>query len=966
MQDQTPSGSQDARKWPASPVSISEAARLAGQRGGIKKRRRYSGGASHATGSIQMNPSSSQSRLQICQTSTPITPSVDTSHTNHDINTRVKRDTGSIEKHVQSHLSGYGLDDNSDVPQTLSPKPSGSRGVSFLEDHHGHHGDHVEADPGDEMSWLHTDTATAITPPRMGGGLGINSTPFAVTEGTARPRPSILQTTAAHDMSLPSPSLSPVTAAANLQSRMGYFEEPGLGDMNINASFESLHSETLEDADSKCSGTILPNTPDGASPRLSMQRPTDVDFIDEPVQAPSIMDIPSMLDSFEAMPAEMKTYVMYQFLRRCPKPVLHFVANVVDPALKCDFLSLLPLELCLNVVGFLDMKSLCSAAQVSKKWRRVINSDEKAWKHLFDSDGYVLPEGELQRAIREGWGWQHTSRLDDWEKDLFVIGATTPEMEWSQSARRGISGNSATGTPDGEKPIAQNRRTKRKAVSKTKSASRKQQKKKEANLSNAAQLKSDDWMKNASAAEGPYAAANAAAIAIPYPQVGLASLKNLHLFKSIYQRHHLIRKSWMQDEIKPRHIAFRAHQRHVVTCLQFDTDKILTGSDDTNINVYDTQTGALRSRLEGHEGGVWALQYEGNMLVSGSTDRSVRVWDIEKGVCTQVFQGHTSTVRCLQILLPTPVDKTADGRVIMMPKQPLIITGSRDSNLRVWKLPKPEDKTFFATGTPQDDTDCPYFIRVLTGHHHSVRAIAAHADTLVSGSYDCSVRVWKISTGETLHRLQGHAQKVYSVVLDHQRNRCISGSMDNLVKVWSLDTGSVLYNLEGHTSLVGLLDLQQDRLVSAAADSTLRVWDPETGHCKSTLSAHTGAITCFQHDGQKVISGSDRTLKMWNVKNGEFIKDLLTDLSGVWQVKFNERRCVAAVQRNNLTYIEVSVLLLLEGPMLMIVSQVLDFGASRDGVPEHKRGRRIVVNATGEEVTDPFDNTADLDATTED
>ena len=189
---------------------------------------------------------------------------------------------------------------------------------------------------------------------------------------------------------------------------------------------------------------------------------------------------------------------------------------------------------------------------------------------------------------------------------------------------------------------------------------------------------------------------------------------------------------------------------------------------------------------------------------------------------------------------------------------------------------------------------------------HLVRAIAAHGDTLVSGSYDCTVRVWKISTGDLLHRLQGHSQKVYSVVLDHERSRCISGSMDNLVKVWDLQSGTCLFNLEGHTSLVGLLDLSHDRLVSAAADSTLRIWDPESGACRATLTAHTGAITCFQHDGQKVISGSDRTLKMWNVRNGDCVKDLLTDLSGVWQVRFDERRCVAAVQRNNLTYIEVS------------------------------------------------------------
>ena len=130
--------------------------------------------------------------------------------------------------------------------------------------------------------------------------------------------------------------------------------------------------------------------------------------------------------------------------------------------------------------------------------------------------------------------------------------------------------------------------------------------------------------------------------------------------------------------------------------------------------------------------------------------------------------------------------------------------------------------------------------------------------------------------------------------------------MDNLVKVWSLETGQVLFTLEGHSSLVGLLDLSHDHLVSAAADSSLRIWDPESGQCKHILSAHTGAITCFHHDGDKVISGSDGTLKMWNVRTGQFIRDLLTDLSGVWQVKFNERRCVAAVQRDSITYIEVS------------------------------------------------------------
>ena len=70
----------------------------------------------------------------------------------------------------------------------------------------------------------------------------------------------------------------------------------------------------------------------------------------------------------------------------------------------------------------------------------------------------------------------------------------------------------------------------------------------------------------------------------------------------------------------------------------------------------------------------------------------------------------------------------------MAPKIPLIITGSRDSNLRVWKLPREGDPDYFPAGPPQNDSDCPFFVRTLAGHHHSVRAIAAHADT--SGQWE--------------------------------------------------------------------------------------------------------------------------------------------------------------------------------------------------------------------------------------
>ncbi|KAK3693232.1 WD40-repeat-containing domain protein [Podospora appendiculata] len=725
---------------------------------------------------------------------------------------------------------------------------------------------------------------------------------------TIHARPSI-NTVAAQDASLPSPRLSPTLAAAQLQT--GPVDEDGAGDDEADFSRQLTRtdrrrwydeSQTTEEGDPEFIRSVdlspVPFNPASSRPKAGQAHP---------------MDPRSMLEGFDAMPNDYKTWMMYQFLRRCPRKTLHMVADVVNPALKCDFLKQLPVELSLQVLSYLDHRDLCRAAQVSKHWRNIVDSNETGWKELFDRDGFELPQGELQKAIVQGWGWQDPVGVEGCEVDLSLQNRlTSSESELLRSAAKAEKAN---------------------AVPKIRSAKRKRGLMVNADRSkrraSAQELKDDRSSPVAKMhkSEGPNSAANAAALAVPDPHIGLPSLRKLHLFKSLYRRHLMIRNSWTSGKVKPGHVAFAAHPRHVITCLQFDEDKIITGSDDTLIHVYDTKTGQLRTKLEGHEGGVWALQYEGNTLVSGSTDRSVRVWDIQKGICTQTFFGHTSTVRCLQILMPTDTGKVQDGKPVMMPQKPLIITGSRDSQLRVWRLPAAENRRYIQTGPPSNDDDCPYFIRILSGHTHSVRAISAHGDTLVSGSYDSTVRVWRISTGEQLHVLHGHSQKVYSVVLDHKRNRCISGSMDSLVKIWDLDTGACLYTLEGHSLLVGLLDLRDEKLVSAAADSTLRIWDPETGKCKSTLMAHTGAITCFQHDGNKVISGSEKTVKMWDIHTGECIQDLLSDLSGVWQVKFDQRRCVAAVQRGNLTYVEI-----------------LDFGAVRDGKPPEELGKRKLLN----------------------
>ncbi|EPB92633.1 F-box and WD-40 domain-containing protein CDC4 [Mucor circinelloides 1006PhL] len=477
--------------------------------------------------------------------------------------------------------------------------------------------------------------------------------------------------------------------------------------------------------------------------------------IDESSTLSAIWQLPSMIHTFDSLSPNLKSYLLFQLLKRSSTNTLQFINSVILPVLKHDFLSTLPLEIARQITSYLDAYSLCQASGVCRKWKSIVDADHRSWKRLILQDGYTLH--------------------DPLDASLHIAN-----------------------------------------------------------------------------------------------------------FKKLYARHHTLKQNWRKGRAVER--SFRGHDKFVVTCLQFDDDKIVSGADDSHVNIYSTATGKKRMTLEGHEGGVWALQYVGNTLVTGSTDRRVRVWDMETGKCTHIFTGHTSTIRCL--LITKPIDQN---------DQPMIITGSRDSTLRVWKLPDPKDTQGHIHSNNGDMN--PYFVHSLIGHRQSVRAIAAHGNTLVSGSYDNTVRVWNIQSGRLVHLMEGHTQKVYSVVIDAERNRCMSGSMDTSIRIWDLETGECIKKLEGHTVLVGLLGLSNQHLVSAAADSILRVWSPETGVCHHALSGHGNSITCFQHDNYKVISGSEGGLKMWDIQTGRFVRDLITEVDGVWRVAFDGRRCIAAVQK---------------------------------------------------------------------
>uniref|UniRef100_A0AAY4AB74 F-box/WD repeat-containing protein 7 n=1 Tax=Denticeps clupeoides TaxID=299321 RepID=A0AAY4AB74_9TELE len=340
-------------------------------------------------------------------------------------------------------------------------------------------------------------------------------------------------------------------------------------------------------------------------------------------------------------------------------------------------------------------------------------------------------------------------------------------------------------------------------------------------------------------------------------------------WKSAYIRQHRIDTNWRRGDLKSPKV-LKGHDDHVITCLQFCGNRIVSGSDDNTLKVWSAVTGKCLRTLVGHTGGVWSSQMRDNIIISGSTDRTLKVWNAETGECIHTLYGHTSTVRCMHL------------------HEKRVVSGSRDATLRVW------------------DIETGQCLHVLMGHVAAVRCVQYDGRRVVSGAYDFMVKVWDPETETCLHTLQGHTNRVYSLQFDGIH--VVSGSLDTSIRVWDVETGNCIHTLTGHQSLTSGMELKDNILVSGNADSTVKIWDIKTGQCLQTLQGphkHQSAVTCLQFNKNFVITSSDDgTVKLWDLKTGEFIRNLVTLESGgsggvVWRIRASNTKLVCAVGSRN-------------------------------------------------------------------
>ncbi|XP_038385383.1 WD repeat-containing protein 88 isoform X3 [Canis lupus familiaris] len=175
--------------------------------------------------------------------------------------------------------------------------------------------------------------------------------------------------------------------------------------------------------------------------------------------------------------------------------------------------------------------------------------------------------------------------------------------------------------------------------------------------------------------------------------------------------------------------------------------------------------------------------------------------------------------------------------------------------------PTPERKFW---GDQETLSKIPF--KIMKGHQHIVTSCNFCVDDtkLLSGSYDCTVKLWDAVDGSVVRDFE-HRPKapVLDCSVTADSRRFVTASHDKAVRAWDLETGKLLTIVNSVSKNISRrVSVQVPTFSSFGLGADLRIrW------------AHSSAISncCFTVSGHFLCTSSwDKTLKIWNVHTGEF------------------------------------------------------------------------------------------------
>ncbi|KAH6784826.1 Transducin/WD40 repeat-like superfamily protein [Perilla frutescens var. hirtella] len=286
--------------------------------------------------------------------------------------------------------------------------------------------------------------------------------------------------------------------------------------------------------------------------------------------------------------------------------------------------------------------------------------------------------------------------------------------------------------------------------------------------------------------------------------------------------------------------------------------------------------------LSGHVGSVSCLALCGEFILSASQGRDIIVWqqpDLRQ--FTKFGQGDGS-VKALV---------TAGNRVF---------TAHQDSRIRAWKVSRSSENVFKLVDTlPTTKDYLGKFMKqsnyVQTRRHHkvlwiehsdSISCLAVSGGLIYSGSWDKTIKVWRMSDFRCLESIKAHDDAINGLVASN--GVVYSASADGKIKVWGKEaktrSHSIKGVLEGHKdiSLNSVVVADDGRLVyGGGSDGHLMGWlgDEELYSWRAIcdVKAHKMAVLCMCLMGEFLCSGSaDRSICVWKREiNGALFKHMV-------------------------------------------------------------------------------------------
>ena len=212
--------------------------------------------------------------------------------------------------------------------------------------------------------------------------------------------------------------------------------------------------------------------------------------------------------------------------------------------------------------------------------------------------------------------------------------------------------------------------------------------------------------------------------------------------------------------------SFKGHDLWINCLVKCSPNFFASGSNDSFIKVWDYKNKILFKTLKGHQDCILTMiLFKNKKLCSGSADLTIRIWDWISGQCEFFFVAHEKWVKCL-CELNLNINKNYD----------ILISGSDDMKIKIWKI----------FSNIEDNFDKYYFekYKIFVGHKHSVRTLChIEKDIFASGSFDGSIKIWKLNEDKEIQTLEGHNSYVISVI-KIKNGDLVSCSNDHTIKLW--------------------------------------------------------------------------------------------------------------------------------------------------------------------------------------